>query len=142
MARIKQLQHEIKARIEEIPELVGLAVVYKSATVEADFKTRMSKVRGKAAIIRLMSASNQSDTKVSKFACTILVSLFVVPSLKPGKDCETLMMEIEAKLHGWWPDAVASNTTQFLKSDNVSFPDDAVYDIGVLTIKTPPLPLI
>jgi hypothetical protein len=144
MARIKTLPAAIKTRIEEIPELRRSVVIFKMATVEADFKARMEKVRGKACIIRVTGGRNEASGKKSAFACTVTVSLFMVPTLadKQPKDCEALMSEIEAKLHGWWPESVAHNTAVYLKSETITFPDSNTYDIAVLSLKTPPTPLI
>jgi len=142
MARIKTLPAAIKARIEEIRELKGKVVIFKSASVEADFNSRMGKVGGKVAIIRVTGGKNETSGKKSAFACNVSISLFTVPTLKAEKDCETLMTEIEAKLHGWWPESVAHNTAVYLRSDTISFPDNPTYDIAVLTLKTPPTPLI
>lgn len=144
MARIKTLQAAIKARIEEIPELQKCVVIFKNATVESEFKTRMEKARGTAVVIRVTNGKNQASGKNSAFALNVTVSLFMVPVLtsKLAKDCEDLMTEIEAKLNGWWPSGIASNTAVYLKSDLIGFPDSQAYDISVLTLKTPPTPLI
>lgn len=142
MERITTLPAAIKTRIEEIPELEKNVVIFKSANVEADFNTRMGKVGGKVAIIRVTGGKNEASGKKSAYACVITVSLFMVPSLKATKDCETLMTEIEAKLHGWWPDSVASNTAVYLKSESISFPENTQFDIAVLALKSPPTPLI
>ena len=142
MARITTLPAAIKARIEEIPELLKNVFIYKSANVEADFSARMGKVGGKVAIIRVTGGKNEASGKKSAYACVITVSLFMIPTLKPGKDCETLITEIEAKLHGWWPDSVAHNTAVYLKGETITFPENASYDIAVLSLKTPPTPLI
>lgn len=142
MGRITTLPAAIKARIEEIPELAKQVVVFKSAQVEADFASRMGKVGGKVVVIRVTGGRNEASGKKSAYVCDISVSLFMVPSLKAAKDCETLITEIDAKLHGWWPDSVPHNTAVFLKSESLSFPENQQFDIAVLTFKTPPTPLI
>ena len=129
----------MKARLEEIPELAGKVVVYRRSDIESAFARRMNKGRGKAVVIRILSARNVKDGKASYYVGKFSVALFTVPTLtqKDAEDADDLMTAIEAKLQGWWPPAVASNKVMWLQCDSVSYPDDEVFDVTLLTLSAP-----
>ena len=139
MTRFRTIAQAIKARLEEIPELAGKVVVYRRSDIESEFEKRMNKTRGKAVVVRLMSSKNVSRSKSSFYTGRYSVALFTVPLLtaRDAKDADELMTEMEAKLHGWWPEGVSSNTTMWLHCEGTSYPDDPTYDVAVLTLSAP-----
>jgi hypothetical protein len=143
MSRLRSIAYAIKERLEEIPELTGKVIVYKRSDIESEFEKRMQKTRGKAVIIRVLSAKNEGRAKRSYFTGIITISLFMVPLLtaKDAKDADDLIAEIEGKVHGWWPASIPSNNAVWLKSESLAFPDADQFDVSVLTLKTPLVPL-
>jgi hypothetical protein len=139
MTRFRTIAQAMKARIEEIPELAGKVVVYRRSDIESEFARRMNKTRGKAVVIRLLSAKNVTQGKSSYYAGRFSVTLFTVPLLtqKDAEDADDLMTAIEAKLQGWWPPAVSSNTVMWLQCGEVTYPDDDTFDVTQLTISAP-----
>ncbi|WP_193214802.1 hypothetical protein [Luteolibacter marinus] len=139
MTRFRSISQAIKARLEEIPELAGKVVVYRRSDIESEFGKRMAKTRGKAVVVRLMSSKNASRSKSSFYTGRYSVALFTVPLLtaKDVKDADDLMSEMEAKLHGWWPPEVSSNTAMWLHCEGTTYPDDPTYDVAVLSLTAP-----
>lgn len=139
MTRFRTIALAMKARLEEIPELAGKVVVYRRSDIESEFSRRMNKSRGKAVVIRLLSARNVKDGKASYYAGRYSVTLFTTPLLtqKDAEDADDLMTAIEAKLQGWWPGGVASNKAMWLQAELVEYPDDDVFDITRLTLSAP-----
>lgn len=134
----------MKARLEEIEELAGKVVVYRHYDIESQFETRMAKAGGKCAVIRMISAKNDSKHKKSMFSALITVTLFTVPLLTQSdlKNADALIAEIEGKLNDWWPVSLPSNLVMSLKSGDISFPNDPEYDVTAITFRTPPVPLM
>lgn len=139
MTRFRSIAQAMKARLEEIPELVGKVVLYRRSDIESEFGRRMNKTRGKAVVIRILSARNVKEGKASFYAGKFSVTLFTVPLLtqKEAADADDLMTAIEAKLQGWWPDGVSSNKSMWLQGELVEYPDDDVFDITRLTLSAP-----
>jgi hypothetical protein len=139
MIRFRTIAQAMQARLEEIPALTGKVVVYRRSDIESEFNRRMNKTRGKAVVIRILSARNMKEGKVSFFAGKFSVTLFTVPTLtqKDAEDADDLMTAIEAKLQGWWPDGVASNKAMWLQCEGVEYPDDDAFDITRLTVSAP-----
>ena len=129
----------MKARLEEIPELVGKVVVYRRSDIESEFKRRMDKTRGKSVVIRTLTAANVKDGKSSFYAPVYSVTLFLVPLLtqKDVEAADDLTTAIEAKLQGWWPAAVPSNKAMWLQCGPIEFPDDDTYDVVRITVRAP-----
>jgi len=139
MTRFRTIAQAMQARLEEIPSLAGKVVVYRRSDIESEFTRRMNKARGKAVVIRIISARNAKDGKVSFYAGRYSVTLFTVPLLtqKDAEDADDLMTAIEAKLQGWWPTGVSSNKAMWLQCGDVTYPDDEAYDITQLTVSAP-----
>jgi hypothetical protein len=140
MSRLRSIALAIQSRIEEIPELAKNVVVFRRSDIETEFEKRMGKTAGKVVIVRLISGKNTSPNKLKpRFSGSLTVSLFTVPLLtqKDAKDSDALMDEIATKLHGWWPDSVPSNGAIWLSADTLTFPQDALYDVSVLSVNAP-----
>jgi hypothetical protein len=139
MARLRTLAFEIKDRLEEIPELEGGVVVYRRADIESQFERRMAKTRGRCVIVRLLNAKNESKARTSAYEASYTVTLFSKPTLtaKDAKDADDLTAEIEAKLHGWFPESLPSNRVMRFTAESLTFPDDPQYDVAVLTLRSP-----
>lgn len=140
MPRLQSIAHAIKARIEEIPQLFGKVVVYRSSSIEAEFESRMGKVKGKMVIVRLITGTNESKNKgTARFSGTYTVSLFTASVLnqKDAKDADQLMDDIIEKLHAWWPQDIASNGNQWAEATTLTYPDDPQFDVAVLTLECP-----
>lgn len=143
MSKLRTLAFLIQDRLEEITELAGNVVVYRRSDIESEFEMRMNKVRGLCVVVRLLSAQNDSGRKTSLFAGSYSITLFTVPVLTQhdAKDSDALMAEIEAKINGWWPASLQFTGTSWLKSGGITYPDDKSYDVSLLTVKSPILPL-
>lgn len=139
MTRFRTIAQAMKERLEEIPELAGKVVVYRRSSIESEFSRRMSKARGKAVVIRILSARNVKDGKASFYAGTYTVTLFTVPLLtqKDVADADDLATAIEAKLQGWWPGDVSSNKAMWLQCGPIEYPDDDTYDATRITVRAP-----
>ncbi|QJE95957.1 hypothetical protein [Luteolibacter luteus] len=145
MLRLRTIAHAMKSRLEEIPELQGKVVVFFRANVGTEFEKRMTKTRGRAVIIRLLTGQNTGGkAKTSFYVGNYAVDLFTVPLLtqKDIKDADDLMTEIEEKLQGWWPPEVPSNRSMYITCGSVTFEaatgrDGAVYDVATLTAQAP-----
>lgn len=129
----------MKTRLEEIPELAGNVVVYRRYDIESQFERRMTKTRGRCAIIRFTRAKNTGGRKKSFYAGTFTVALFLAPLLnqREEKDADDFAADIDAKLHGWWPESIPSNGVMQLDIEDISFPDDPQYDVTLFVLKSP-----
>jgi len=144
MNRPRFLAHAIASRLEsEIPELAGNVVVWRRGDIDSEFKKRMGKTRGKVVVVRVTGAKNESNTKHSYYACTITVTLFMVPTLtaKDASDADEIMAAIDAALHGWFPDTIPHIGVAWLIADQISYIENAQYDVSSITLKTPLMPL-
>lgn len=140
MSRPKTIGLAIVERLEEISELTGKVVYFQARTIEDEFTRRMAKASGKAVVVRLVEAVNQTPGKQTiRYAGKYTVSLFLAPTLtaKDAKDSDDLMEEIVEKLHGWWPDEVASNGLFRVACGTQTFPESAEYEIAVLNVEAP-----
>jgi hypothetical protein len=140
MSRLRTLAFAIKDRLEEIPELAGNVVVFRRADIETEFEKRMAKAKGRCVVVRLLRGKNASRDKLKpRMAGSYSVTLFSSPLLtqKEAKDSDALMEEIVAKLNGWWPPSVPSNGAIWCSCDTITFPEDADYDVSLLTVEAP-----
>lgn len=144
MTRLRSIALAIKSRLEEIPELAGSVVLFRRSDIESEFEKRMGKTSGRVAIIRVLDGKNTSSSKSSFYVCTITVALFTVPVLtaSDARDADDLMADIEQKLHGWWPATVPHNGAVWLTAESITFPHDDMFDVAVLTLKTPKTPML
>jgi len=130
----------MKDRIEEIADLEGSVVVYHRKSISSEFETRMSKAKGKAVIVRLLSAKNTSRNQLTcRLSGNYTVTLFIHPALTPQEvlEADTLMDSIREKLQGWWPESTPSAGNVWCDIESQGFPEDPDYDCSVFFIQAP-----
>jgi len=140
MSRPKTIGFAIVERLEEIEELAGRVFYFQARTAESEFTKRMGKARGRAVVVRLVKATNISQTHREAFyGGSFTVSLFSSSLLtsKEAKDTDALMQEIANKLQGWWPGNVPSNGIMFCRCGDITFPDDPDFDVAVMPVDAP-----
>lgn len=144
MARLRTIAEAMKDRIETIPELAGMVVVFGRGDIESEFEKRMRKARGRCVVIRIYRAKNDgAKRRTGYYRATYTVTLFMAPLLtqKDVKAMEDLEAEIEHKIHGWWPPTVPHNGNARLEVDDITYPDDPDYAVSRLLVMTAPVPL-
>ncbi len=141
MSRLRSIALAMKDRIEEIADLKGNVVVYHLKNIESEFDSRMARAKGKAVIIRLLSATNVSrHQRTCRLSGAYTVTLFIHPALTPQDvlEADILMDAIREKIQGWWPaDIEPKNDSVWCDIESQAFPEHPVYDCSVFAIQAP-----
>jgi len=140
MSRLFTIAYAMRDRIEALPGLAGCVVVDRQNDLEAEFGTKLVKSKGKAVVIRLVSAKNPNRTHTKpSFAGTFTVTLFCSPLLtaKDAVAADDLMESIWTALHGWWPPNIPSNGLLYCDCQSVEYSDAPNFSVSRLTVESP-----
>lgn len=107
MSKFLDKSEAIKARLDELPELVNVDVlVDRRKNVQSDFNTAMAKVKGVAVLIFWDGGKNiNEDGKKVRLRSSYIITVITKPVLR-GKQltADNIIQSISKSLHGWETD--------------------------------------